>query len=150
MGLETKFGRNDDILWLQKRLLQHFENHGLDTMQKGYMVSIITSYPRYTMEEAVSAGRDQKFKYDKYDHENSQDAVQFLLLSLSPELMVQMYQNCSRKETFFVHWMHQSHNISQQRFTKEKYLQLVCTLLQTTSEATKLSIELSNSLSWRN
>ena len=27
MGLESKFGRNDDILWLQKRVLQHFFDH---------------------------------------------------------------------------------------------------------------------------
>ena len=82
---ESKFGRDGDMLLLQKRIMQHFEDHGLDTitylpdpMKKGRMVSIVNSYPRYTLDEVIAAERPQKAKYDKYDHQNSQDAVQYL------------------------------------------------------------------------
>lgn len=109
-GLETKFTRKSDLLTFQKKVMQHFQKHGLDSItylpdptNKDQMISIVTQHPQFTLKDAKSSEKDnQADKYDMYDQKNIRDAVMFLYNSLDPSLETQMYENCQDNDSFIV------------------------------------------------
>jgi len=129
-GLQTKFTLGSDLLPLQKKMLQHFEEYGLDTItylpdpyKTESMACVVTDYARFTVAEAQTRESLNRTKFDQYDHQNDKDAIKFLQNSLDPELETQMYENCKNTDSFIVHWLNLMHILSStsiERFDKIK------------------------------
>ena len=64
-GLDIKFARGADLHTFQKDVVDHLEDHGLDTVtyledptKPGEMVSVITNHGKFTLEEGSKAADD--------------------------------------------------------------------------------------------
>lgn len=111
-GQLVKFTRKSDLLTFQKKLMNHLEEYGLDTItyipspvDATEMISVIDNHARFTAKEAKAAENLQWTKYDEYDHGNIRDAKKYLLNSLDESLEQQMYENCLPEDSFISDWM---------------------------------------------
>ena len=81
-GLETKFSRKSDLQTFQHEVLNHLENHGMDTVtyiedptNNTNVVSIISDHGKFTLAEGSKSGDDiQLIHFDEHDHSNCEDA----------------------------------------------------------------------------
>ena len=113
MGMTTKFARKNDLIKFQRKVLEHLEFNGMDTItyvpdpnKPSEMISIVEQHTQFTLAEALKAENKIKGYYDKYDEANVEDAKLYLLNSLDEELEVQMYERCERDASFIQVWMH--------------------------------------------
>ena len=111
-GMTPKFSRKHDLLTFQRKLMEHFESYGMDTVtylpdptDSQEMVSVVDHHARFTLKEAIAVEETQVRRYDSFDHENIRDAKRFLLNSLDTSLETQMYENCDPDDTFVTYWM---------------------------------------------
>ena len=111
-GLETKFTRSSDLLVFQKKVMDHLEINGLDTVtylldpqDPTRMITIINEHAKFSVAGAGVAEALQAGKYDTYDNENINDAKRFLLDSLDETLLKQVHETCESKDTFITYWM---------------------------------------------
>ena len=108
-GLDTKFTRESNLLTFQKKVLKHLTVHGLDAItylpdptDATKTVSVIDNHSRFNLEEAIEKGNKlvTTKRCDGYDLQNIDDAKQFLINSISPDLETQLYQSADDDESF--------------------------------------------------
>lgn len=129
-GLPTKFSRDSDLLTFQKKVLNHLEDYGLDTItylpsptDDSQMISVVPNHARFTLKQTTQVEAVQFLMYDTYDWANIRDAKKFLLNSIDESLENQMYENCPDDDTFISYWMNLMQivgSISVDRFDKIK------------------------------
>ena len=115
-GLETKFGKEDDLQTFERQVMKHLTTHGMDTItylqnptEAGEVVSVVTGHGLFTAKEGIKAGNDVKNdtnKFDKYCHENDTDAKEFLLNSVNESLEKQLYEDSLEDDSFVALWFH--------------------------------------------
>ena len=101
-GLTTKFSRTKDLMDFQQKMLDHFVEHGMDTItylpdpgQKNQLVSIMSDHGKFNLKEGVEAANDvAKKHFDAYDQANQKDARKVLLNSCEPELEKELRESC--------------------------------------------------------
>ena len=94
-GMETKFGKNSDLLVFQKDVMQHLKEHGLDTItylpdptKKDTLVSVITDHARFTIEDgAKTANKIREDHFDRSARSNEKDATRFVTNSVDMNLI---------------------------------------------------------------
>ena len=91
---EDKFKHGDDLAYFNDNLFEFFKLHGMDTITyrkdptgTGLMHSVITDYPRFTVESVADQWKNEyEAKYDKYDKQNDYSAKRCFLSSLEESL----------------------------------------------------------------
>ena len=91
---EDKFKHGDDLAYFNDNLFEFFKLHGMDTITyrkdptgTGLMHSVITDYPRFTVESVADQWKNvYEAKYDKYDKQNDYSAKRCFLSSLEESL----------------------------------------------------------------
>jgi hypothetical protein len=111
-GLETKFGKKDDLALFQKQILKHLVDCGMDTIayiedpaDSSVMSNVIKEYARFTLSIARKAIITQVILYDKYDRENDRAAIAFLLDSLDLDLSTKLQERIDETDNFPVVWI---------------------------------------------
>ena len=112
-GLETKFTRDGDLQVFQKKVLEHLETYGLDTItylshpkDKTTVVSVIEHHALFQLKDGVmEAAAIANAHFDTYDQANQKDAKKFLLNAVDEHLEKQLYENCNSDDTFVAYWL---------------------------------------------
>ena len=131
MGMDTKFARNGNLLTFQKKVMKHFIQYGLDAItyltdptDPTNVVSVLEAHSRFNLARASKqANALMTAEFDSYDIENVSDAKDYLLNSITPDLEIQLYQNCKEDESFISFWLNLVHivkSVSVNRFDKIK------------------------------
>ena len=126
-GLDAKFTRKSDIHTFQQDVMDHLEDHGMDTISyivdptdKTKMVSIVTNHGKYTLGEGTIQGdEDAAVYFDNHDKNNVRDAKRFVYNSCNEELRQQLNENCTRDCSFVTYWLeliHATQSVSMERF----------------------------------
>ena len=117
-GLSTKLSSGQDLISFQREVIRFFTSRGMDSitylpnpMDSNNMVSIITDFGMFTMKSARELESNLEPLYDDYDRNNSHDAREFLLNSVSPRLKQQLNEHCEIDGSFIEYWMRLMHII---------------------------------------
>jgi hypothetical protein len=112
IGLETKFSRTGNLQVFQREVMEHLQEHGMDTItylpdptDTSKMISIVEHHARFSYDEAESGEVFQKARYDRYDKENMRDGKAFLGKSIDEDLKEQLYDLSGMSDTFIMMWM---------------------------------------------
>ena len=88
----SKFKHHQDLDFFCRQLEEFFERHGLDTIaycrnpsDLSEMLSVITNYPRFSMDNIMLQNIAHRGRYDEYDKQNDSEAIACLLNSLDDE-----------------------------------------------------------------
>ena len=131
LGMTTKFGRKKDLLTFERKLMEHLEENGLDTItyipdpgDSTNVVSVVSDHGRFNHDEDGVKANDRAKKYfDKYDWENDGDAKKYLMACMDEDMEQQLYEVCDPKDCFIVCYLELVHiirSVSVDRFDKMK------------------------------
>jgi hypothetical protein len=111
-GLETKFGKKDDLALFQKQVLKHLVDCGMDSVayledpaDSSTMSNVVKEYARFTLSIAHKGLEHQALLYDKYDRENDRTSVEFLLDSLDSDLTRKLHERIEETDNFPIVWI---------------------------------------------
>ena len=107
-GMTTKFGRKKDLLTFERKLMEHLEENGLDTItyipdpgDSTNVVSVVSDHGRFNHDEDGIKANDRAKKYfDKYNWENDGDAKKYLMACMDEDMEQQLYEVCDSKDCF--------------------------------------------------
>jgi len=129
-GLETKFTGDSDLQLFQMQVLEHLEQHGMDTItylqdptDPSQVISVIDNHSRFDIKTGCKLSKQVAKHYDSYDDENVRDAKKFLRKSIDANLEKQLYENCETDDNFITIWLnliHMVRSVSINRFSKIK------------------------------
>ena len=112
-GMETPFKRGDDLLVFSKKVKDHLESYGLDTVSylpnpadPSQVVSVVENHNLFELKDGGKQGNTIKeTHFDMYSHADDREAKKFLLNSVDKDLEVQLYQNCDDEDSFVTMWL---------------------------------------------
>ena len=112
-GLDVKFSKEKgDLLSFQCRLLQHFQDMGMDTItylkdlgDPTKMVNLLTDHTQFTQAYIKTTIKEQHKLYDSYDHLNSHQACYAHLDSLDATFKMYVKACLPNDFCFLLVWM---------------------------------------------
>ena len=120
-GLSKKFSRGQNMQDFQTNIFDHLVKHGLDTISFIYnprddttVINVVKHHAQLTgdLERSLEICEDISQKYDQWDHKNNNDAKDFLLNSLSENLLSEFKTFHSKDEnTFAALWLKLIHHL---------------------------------------
>mgnify|MGYP000681102589 CR=1 FL=1 len=110
---DSKVTTKTDLQTFQVKLLERFEEDGMDTitylqdpLDHSKVVCCLKEHSRLTVHEVRSRMVDQYSKYDSYDKSNDKEATTLLLASLDDSLSREVRNRRTEEDSFPVVWMH--------------------------------------------
>ena len=101
-----KFKSGDNLDFLIKKLLQAFENFGMDAIcyrpdpsDSTKMINVFTEYPRLTQKAVLEQSEWVRPRFDEYDESNDEQAHTFILNSVCSKLEELLVSRSSSTDT---------------------------------------------------
>ena len=111
-GFEAKFTKSSSLHLFQRKLLDHFVTHGMDSItylldpaEQTTMVNIITRHTRFTTDVVKFAAPVQAAKYNLYDRANDRAARLALVDCFDNALCLEIEERLPDDPTFHIVWM---------------------------------------------
>ena len=111
-GFATKFTKNSSLHLFQRKLMDHFVTHGMDSITylpdpaaPTTMVSVITHHTRFTTELVKIEAPKQAANYDAYDRANDRAARLALVDCFDDALRLEIEERIPEEPTFHMLWM---------------------------------------------
>ena len=113
-GLEAKFKEGDNLNDFRIQVHNSFLKHGLDTISyvpdladANTVYSVVKDLPRFigNLEKALTVATEIQKKYDDFDEDNSEAALEFLINSLDDELARRLEIYLEPNDSFAHGWL---------------------------------------------
>ena len=111
-GLESTFQKGKDLYTFQKDTWLQLKMHGMDAIthlldpgDPTRMLDVINNHARFSLTLAKESHANLHQHFDKYDKVNNQDAVQFLLNSISEDMRNTLLHKINNDTGFVIIWL---------------------------------------------
>ena len=113
-GLETKFQEGDNLNDFRTQIQNTFVKNGLDTItyvpdlaNPEVIYSVVKDSPRFVgnLQKALGEATKIQLKYDDFDRDNAEAALEFLINSLDDELARRMDIYLEPEDSFAHRWL---------------------------------------------
>ena len=119
LGMDNKFGKDNDLQDFGRKLKEHFIEHGIDTptylrdpTKKKHVVSVLDNHALFDMKEGVDEANELlENEFDEYTLAADRDGKKYLLNSLDPYLETQLRAKVKDSDCFVAYWLRLIHII---------------------------------------